>query len=74
MSAKLKTYIVPVVHLVAFSGEVEIEARSKTEARKLARNPDLAFIGEEYDWDRSTTVSAQLAAGCKATELTEEKS
>lgn len=69
---KLRLYIVPVVHLVAFGGQVEVEATSKTQARKLARDPDLVFIGDGYDWNRCATIKAQLAAGCKVKEIDSE--
>jgi chromosome condensin MukBEF MukE localization factor len=59
MKKKLKTYIVPVVHVVEFGCEVRVEAKNREHAERLARDPAAEVVEEGYDWNRSATVRAR---------------
>jgi hypothetical protein len=68
MSA-LKTYIVPVVHVLEFGCEVRVEARNKQEAAQLARRGDAEMAsGDGYDWDRSELVRVRRGSWDKIKE------
>lgn len=69
MSAKLKTYRVGVIHVLHFGIEVEVEARNKREARKLAldHNAEISS-GDGYDWDRQELVSVKPLKGGECSE------
>jgi hypothetical protein len=69
---RLKTYIVPVVHVLEFGCEVRVQARNRPEASRLALKKDAEMAsGDGYDWDRSELVRTRRGSWDK---ITEEKS
>lgn len=57
----LKTYRVPVIHHVAFGCEVEVQARSLAQAKRLAVQASAEVSGGDgYDWDRMNFERAEL--------------
>lgn len=60
MSGQLKTYRVDVIHVMHFGVEVEVRAKNKREARKLARDPSAEIAsGDGYNWDRQDLIGTK---------------
>jgi hypothetical protein len=65
---RLKTYIVPVVHVLEFGCEVRVQARNRPEASRLALKKDAEMAsGDGYDWDRSELVRTRRGSWDKIT-------
>jgi hypothetical protein len=64
---KLRTYLVPVVVTYEFGDEVEVEATSMREARKLARNNE--GHSEGLDWDRADLIRTKIGKWQKVEEI-----
>lgn len=54
-------FIVPVVHIMEFGLEVEVEAETLEEAKLLAMSPNAEIAsGDGYDWDRQEVIAVRM--------------
>ena len=60
MKRPQRTFIVPVVHHLTFGVEVQVEAHSLAEARRLAVLPNASIMGDGYDWNRQDFTKATV--------------
>lgn len=64
---RLRSYIVPVVHVLEFGVEVRVQAPNAKAAKRLAEadNGSLENVAGGYDWNRQTFVKAKLGTWAK---------
>lgn len=64
---RVRRFLVPVIVTYEFGDEVEVEATSMREARKLARNNQGQSDG--LDWDRADLIRTKIGKWQKVEEI-----